>query len=463
MSSSDGSSHQVNPHAKTEGALAASDPRDSGGPATRVRWLIVVMLMGFTFLGHFNRVSISVAGNGPLTAPGGMTEQQMGQVYSAFLLVYTIGMLPGGWLIDFLGPRLALAGMGLGMGLCVALTGMLGWAGMPVASLFLPLIVVRGVAGSCSVPLHPGAARSVSLWLPLSGRSTANGLVTAGALTGIALTYPIFGWVMDQIGWPAAFIVSGSTLAVFAVAWLFLSADDVLGHRWTNAAERRLVTSNRITPARSVASVRDLLRLFGNHGLLWLTLSYAAVSYFQYLFFYWIERYFSKELQLPDAQSRRAAFTVTIAMAVGMACGGWCSDHLCRRFGHLTGCRMMALFGMGMSAVFAWLGVSTKDPQQVVLYFSLALGALGLCEGIFWTTAPVLAPRNGALAGAFLNTGGNAGGLLAPVLTPMIGVRYGWPTAIAVACIVCGLGGLMWLLIRPDAIHESETSGPAVN
>ncbi|MBC8114862.1 MAG: MFS transporter, partial [Candidatus Saccharimonas sp.] len=83
---------------------------------TNVRWLIVVMLMGFTFLGHFNRVSISVAGSERFTGPGGMSTEQMGLVYSAFLLVYTIGMLPGGWVIDYLGPRRALTGMGLGMG-----------------------------------------------------------------------------------------------------------------------------------------------------------------------------------------------------------------------------------------------------------------------------------------------------------------------------------------------------------
>src|SRR3954468_316996 len=92
---------------------------------TNVRWMIVLLLMGFTFLGHFNRVSISVAGSERFIGPGGLTKEEMGLVYSAFLLVYTIGMLPGGWLIDRLGPKFALTGMGLGMGLCVVLTGML--------------------------------------------------------------------------------------------------------------------------------------------------------------------------------------------------------------------------------------------------------------------------------------------------------------------------------------------------
>lgn len=419
--------------------------------ATSIRWLIVLMLMGFTIQGHFNRVSISVAGSERFTGPQGMTTEQMGLVYSAFLLVYTIGMLPGGWVIDRLGPRLALTGMGLGTGFCVALTGALGWLGLSIVGLWLPLIAIRGMAGALSVPLHPGAARSVSLWIPLTSRSTANGLVTAGALIGIAVSYPGFGWLMDRLDWPLAFVVSGTVLMLFALAWYGLATDDAAGHSWVNTAENNLVQAGESPSPRSRASLGDFISLFGNRGLILLTFSYAAVSYFQYLFFYWIEHYFEKELGLPVTESRQAAFTVTLAMAIGMACGGVCSDFLCRWFGRRRGCRVMALTGMGSSALFAWVGVSATDPNRVVWLFSLALGSLGLCEGIFWTTAPLLQKRSGGIACAFLNTVGNAGGLLAPVFTPWIGEHYGWITAIAVACLVCGLGAVLWLWIDADA------------
>ncbi|MBM4067603.1 MAG: MFS transporter [Planctomycetes bacterium] len=403
------------------------------------RWLIVCMLMGFTFLGHFNRVSISVAGNERFIGPNGMSNEQMGMVYSAFLLVYTICMLPGGWVIDRIGPRLALTGMGLGMGFCVILTGALGWLALPIVSLWLPLLAIRGCAGVVSVPLHPGAARSVSLWVPLADRATANGLVTAGALVGIALTYPLFGMLMDWLDWPLAFVVCGATMMLFALVWWRLAADP--------PAERGLNVTPGQVIARTRTSSAEVFELLRNRSLVLLTLSYAMLSYFQYLFFYWIEHYFEKELHLPVTASRRAAFTVTMAMAFGMAFGGYGTDYLCRRFGRRQGCRAMALTGMGLSALFGWQGVSAQDPSHVVVLFALALGSLGLCEGIFWTTAPVLGVRNGGLACAFLNTIGNAGGLLAPVLTPWIGEQYGWTAAIAVACLVCAAGALLWLVI----------------
>ncbi len=119
----------------------------------------------------------------------------------------------------------------------------------------------------------------------------------------------------------------------------------------------------------------------------------------------------------------------------------------------------MALLGMGFSALFAWLGVLATTPNHVVWLFSLALGSLGLCEGIFWTTAPILQKRGSGLACAVLNTVGNAVGALAPAFTPWIGARYGWTTAIAVGCVVCGLGALFWLWIDAEAGDEPQPPG----
>jgi MFS transporter, ACS family, D-galactonate transporter len=434
-----------------------------GRKATNVRWLIVLLLCGFTFLAHFNRVSISVAGSERFIEPGKLSEQQMGFVYSAFLLVYTFGMLPGGYVIDRVGPRLAMTAMGLGLGFWAALTGTAGWFGLSIAAMFLPLIVIRALAGATSVPLHPGAARSVSLWAPLRQRSMANGLVNAGALLGIAFTYPVFGWLLDRVDWQWAFVICGTTLMLFALVWRLLAADSPSSHRWSNAAEQQLVDRGGATPPRNRATFPEVLALFQNRSLVLLTLSYGAINYVQYLFFYWIEYYFKNELKLPSEQSRQAAFVVTLAMAAGMALGGWASDWLCHRLGHSAGCRIMALGGMGLCALFSLIGVSTKDPYEVELCFALALGAIGMCEGIFWTTAPALARRNGGLACALLNTGGNGVGMLAPAFTPWIGQNFGWSAAIVVACVVCAVGGVLWLGIRSPATAGQVTDGEGLS
>src|SRR6476660_1992147 len=171
-------------------------------------------------------------------------------------------------------------------------------------------------------------------------------------------------------------------------------------------------------PPRAAATMGDVLGLFRNRSLVLLTLSYGAYSYVQYLFMYWIQYYFEHTLHQSTKESRDASFTINMSMAVGMVIGGWGADRLGAWLGHRAGRRLVAFAGMGLCAGFSLLGVRTTDPQQIVWYFSLAVGVLGACEAIFWTTAAGLEPRNGGLACALLNTGGNGVGMLATRLTP---------------------------------------------
>src|SRR5438034_4474817 len=94
---------------------------------TAVRWRILLLLMAVCFISHFNRASIASAGDERIMKQFGISTEQMGVVYSAFLVVYTVFMIPGGFFIDRFGPRVALAGMGLGTALFCAFTGMVGW------------------------------------------------------------------------------------------------------------------------------------------------------------------------------------------------------------------------------------------------------------------------------------------------------------------------------------------------
>ena len=176
----------------------------------------------------------------------------------------------------------------------------------------------------------------------------------------------------------------------------------------------------------------------------------------QYLFFYWMDYYFGKVLGLSDAESRQNSFIVTMAMAIGMACGGMVADLLCGWLGQRLGAHMVAGGGMVLCAAFGLLGITVSDSAMVTCYFALLFASLGLCEGIFWTTAPRLEPRSGGLACALVNTGGNGIGLVAPVLTPILGKYYGWNSAIVVGCIVCSIGALLWLGIGSGKDRQSR-------
>ena len=186
----------------------------------------------------------------------------------------------------------------------------------------------------------------------------------------------------------------------------------------------------------------------GNRTLWLLTFSYAGYGYFQYLFFYWMNYYFTEVLKVSNEESRWALFWIMLTNGAGMALGGRFTDVMCNWLGTTNGRRAMVITGMGLGAVFGLIGVNVTGLFNVAVCLAIAMAASGMCEGVFWTTATDIGGRSGGLSGAFMNTGGNIGGLIAPVLTPYLAAEIGWPGAIAVACVISAVGGLTWFLIR---------------
>jgi MFS family permease len=185
-----------------------------------------------------------------------------------------------------------------------------------------------------------------------------------------------------------------------------------------------------------------------SRSLLLLTLSYAAIGYFQYLFFYWMHYYFEQILHLGKTESRYYAALPTLAMAFTMPLGGWLSARLHGRWGWRAGRSLVAGGAMVGAFVFLISGIAPISHGWTVICFTAALGTLGLSEAAFWQTAVEVGGNHGAAAAAVMNTGGNGIGLLAPVITPWVAGKLGWQSGIAVGGIVCLLGGVCWLWIR---------------
>jgi MFS family permease len=287
--------------------------------------------------------------------------------------------------------------------------------------------------GMVNAPLHPCGARLAANWVPPGGVALANGLVTGAACVGMASTYVVFGWLIDLFDWPRAFLVSaGVTLAVAAV-WSVLGADHPPG-----AAPPR----GRAGPPPYAAG--EFVALLANRSLLCLTGSYAALGYFQYLFFYWAQFYFEQERRLSKDESRLNSSLLTLAMAAGMVAGGWLSDWGVARLGTRRGLALVPVGGFLLGAVVTVVGALAEAPAVVLASFALAMAAVGSSEGAFWTTAVRLGGRHGGTAAGVLNCGGNAGGLVAPVLTPLLSELFGWKAGLMAAAVVCVAGAALW-------------------
>ena len=131
----------------------------------------------------------------------------------------------------------------------------------------------------------------------------------------MAITYVGFRRLVDRFDWPRAFVVTATITLALGFLWLVVAADSMAGRR--PAARPQATLDGRATTApRLLAWLRD------HRNLILLTLSYAAVGYFQYLFFYWVHHYFETVLKLGEQESRWYAMIPRLCMACQHAAGG---------------------------------------------------------------------------------------------------------------------------------------------
>jgi len=403
---------------------------------------------------HFNRVGISVAGTERIIPEYGISPAKMGVVYSAFLLVYTLAMLPGGLLIDRFGARRALVCLGFASTVFVALTGCVGFAFHQASTVWVGLVIVRSLLGLVNAPLHPGSAHLVHEQVPAHSKAMANGLVNAAACVGIAATYYVMGSLIDRFDWPVAFLITSGFTLVIALVWT------------AGTGSSRAAPSPGAERPHRPSPLVGLWFVLRRRSVICITLSYAALGYFQYMFFYWINYYFETIRHEDKSVARGYSTAITLAMGVGMISGGWLADHVPRSFSPWARRAVVPVVGMIASGGVFELGLLGGSNQTTLAAFAVAAALIGACEGAFWTTAVELGGPFGATAAGLLNTGGNAGGTLEPWLTPMLsgffaqhyGADMGWRLGLAVSGGIVAVGGALWWGVDPARDGHAKPS-----
>src|SRR5262249_29871743 len=152
----------------------------------------------------------------------------------------------------------------------------------------------------------------------------------------------------------------------------------------------------------------EIWRALCRRPVVCITLSYGALGFFQYLFFYWIEYYFETVQKQGVGVARQYSTCILMAMGVGMIGGGWLADRV--SFTFQPPCRrgLVPFLGMASAGAVFELGLLSADMRITFIAFAAAAALIGACEGAFWTTAVELGGRFGGTASALMNTGCNA-------------------------------------------------------
>jgi ACS family glucarate transporter-like MFS transporter len=185
--------------------------------------------------------------------------------------------------------------------------------------------------------------------------------------------------------------------------------------------------------------------LLTDGNVILLALGYFMVGYFQYIFFYWIYYYLGEIRHLGARES--AVYTTIMFLIFGsmMSIGGWVADRVASGLGRRAGYRIVGAGGLGLSAVLLYAGVNAQNTGTAVALMSLALGCSAVSDTTFWAAAIDVAGQEVGSVCGIVNAGGNVGGLIAPITSPLIAASLGWSSALYFGSMMAGIGFLTWL------------------
>src|SRR3977135_3963221 len=199
---------------------------------TAVRHLVIVFAVALAVVTYIDRVCISQAA--PLiTRDLGFSKDQMGYVFSAFTLAYSLFEIPGGYLGDRMGPRSVLMRIVLWWSFFTAATG---WVWNIVT-----LVVTRFMFGMGEAGCFPNLTKAFTTWLPENERVRAQGIMWLSARWGGAFTPPLVVFVFQFMGWRSAFCCFGALGVVWAIFFYVWFRDNPRDHKDVNAAELEIL------------------------------------------------------------------------------------------------------------------------------------------------------------------------------------------------------------------------------
>lgn len=417
-------------------------------------------LAGVTYL---DRICISAAAP-TIMADLQLTVWQMSLVFSAFTLAYSLFEVPSGWLGGVWGPRRVLTRIVVWWSAFTMLTG--------VAWSLASLMIVRFLFGAGEAGAFPNASVVFARWFPARERGYANGVLFLGSRLGGAVAPLLALLVIQRLGWRMSFVAFGAAGLLWAAAWAWWFRDDPADHPGVSAEELAWIRQTPSAGPATAAGLRDTSsEEAGSTGVSrtaervpWAALRrsrnlyaicgmYFAFGYGLYFYFTWLPTYLIQVLGFSALAG--GIFSGLPFVLAGMAnvLGGRLTDRLARSRG-----LWLARSGLG-SVSFATCGllvllstvVTAPAPKAVLLALALAAADFGLAA--CWAVCLDVGARHAGVVTGFMNTTGNLGGFVGPLVVGYVVQVWGsWTIPFYVTAVIYFMGAACWLLVDPDEL-----------
>jgi ACS family glucarate transporter-like MFS transporter len=429
----------------------------NNAPPTHARRIVLGFALSLAVIVYLDRVCISQAAP-DIRRELGLSDSQMGWVFSIFAIAYALFEVPAGWMGDRYGPRGALMKVVVLLSMFTAATG-LAWN-------YASLLVYRFIFGIGEAGCFPNLTKVLTIWLPTADRPRAQGLLWLAARWGGAISLPLVAWATNLVNWRWAFWLFGLIGTGWAVGFYRWFRDRPRDHPAVNAAELALLDgAERNAPG---AHAVPWGRLVASRTIWLLWLQYFCLSYGWYFYITWLPSYMKDALHMSKDRIAGLGTLPLFFGGIGCLIGGWLAKRLGVAWGDARKARRIVAAG-GLFFAGALLVLVTKLSSPTVCIGVLALASFSndLAIAPDWAACMDVGGRfSGSVSGS-MNMMGNVGSVLGPIVVGHIldaskaapnlpPTVEGYARAFYIAAVVYVVGAVAWLFIDPVTPLEGE-------
>jgi len=341
-----------------------------------------------------------------------LSPSELGIVFSAFFVGYSIFCFIGGYFSDRIGPkRVFIIAVTVWSAFC-ALTG-------AVAG-FASLLVIRVIFGFGEGPFASSGSKMVNNWFGVTERGRAVGIVNAGNPIGGAIAGPLVGFLALTTSWRWTFVLIGALGIVWVIVWAFTVSDkpkDKVGVE---------PTAQVAQPAAATSGEHSIGFYIRQPIILLTALAFFGWNYILYFFLSWFPTYLTTAKGLSIQSMSVVTIIPWLVGFVGLASGGFFVDWVVIRSGNALQARKYVLMaGLLVAAVCVGIGGVVESAASAVTLMAGAVFCLYLTAPAYWTVIQdvVPSPKVGGVTG-FVHFLANTSGIFGPSIAGFI-VQYG--------------------------------------
>lgn len=425
------------------------------------RFTILALITTLLAISSGDRSTLAIAGP-HMAADLGLSQIEMGWLFSAFAWAYVLAHVPAGWLVDRFGVKsTVLAGLLL-WSVVTMFMASASWFAQP----FMVLLLARLLLGAFESPVGPAASRIIAAWFPTAERGVAGSIFNCGQYIALVVFTPLMGLLDHLFGWEHIFAVMGVLGIAFAAIWLVFYEAPSKDRRLKGSELAHIRDGGGLADlggntGKEEAKPRlgDLAALFRSRMLVGIFITQYCIAAITWFFVTWFPSYLVKERGLSVFEASLMSSVPAIFGFLGGILAGFFSDFLLRRTGSLSIARKVPItIGLGMSALMIGCNYTDSTTLVIVLmsaaFFGKGFGSLGFT--VIADTAP---KKIIGLTGGVFNALGNTAGIVTPVV---IGFILSATNSFAGALLYVGVHGLVavftyWVIVGP--IRRLEIGG----